>query len=224
MVVMGRDENSANPNLNRTPVYSELVSLSDEALLASLRDGHSDALAVLFDRYCRLVMSIALRILRDAGEAEDLVQSIFLEIFRSAAHFDPAKGTAKVWILHYAYHRGFNRRQYLNLRGLYEPPQKLAPDESVAGAHAASLDVMESARTVRQALGKLDKAQRRTLELAFYEGLTMHEIAERTHESFHSVRHHYYRGLEKLRSILRDASDDSLNSTSAIKGMHHVQS
>jgi RNA polymerase sigma-70 factor (ECF subfamily) len=222
---MGRTEVTGNLNSEQTLMYNELVSLSDEDLLTSLRDGHNDALAVLFDRYCRLVMSIALRILRDAGEAEDLVQSVFMEIFRSAAQFDPAKGTAKVWIIQYAYHRGFNRRQYLNLRGLYDPAQKLAAaDGSIPSSNLASLDPMESARAVRQALAQLNRAQKRTLELAFYEGLTMNEIAERTHESFHSVRHHYYRGLEKLRSILHKTTEDSLESTSAIKGLHHVQS
>lgn len=65
-----------------------------------------------------------------------------------------------------------------------------------------SLGTLESARALQQAFGCLSKLQKKTLELAFYEGLTMHEIAQITGESFNSVRHHYYRGLEKLRSIL----------------------
>src|SRR5580692_3198028 len=100
--------------------YAELGKLNDEALMLRLQLGHHDALAVLFDRYHLLVMTIALRILRDAGEAEDLMQAVFLEVFRSSAQFDSAKGTTKVWLLQYAYHRSFNRRHYLSLRGLYE--------------------------------------------------------------------------------------------------------
>src|SRR5258707_6691649 len=107
--------------------YGELARLSDEALMLHLSAGHHDALAVLFDRYHRLVMNVALRILRDSNEAEDLMQSVFLEIFRSAAQFDAAKGTTKIWILQYAYHRSFNRRQYLNLRWRYERPQEAYP-------------------------------------------------------------------------------------------------
>ena len=87
--------------------------------MGHLQDGCNDALAVLFDRYYRLVLSIALKIVRDPGEAEDVMQTVFLEIFRSAAQFDPAKGTTKVWILQYAYHRAINRKQHLNARKFY---------------------------------------------------------------------------------------------------------
>jgi DNA-directed RNA polymerase specialized sigma24 family protein len=78
--------------------YAELAKVDDETVMRHLQLGQRDALAVLFDRYHRLVMNIASRILRDAGEAEDLMQSVFLEIFRSAAQFDPAKGTTRVWL------------------------------------------------------------------------------------------------------------------------------
>ena len=215
----------AKPNFHCGPrVYDELVPLPDEALMACLREGHCDALAVLFDRYHRLVLSVALRILRDSGEAEDLMQSVFLEILRSAAQFDPAKGTTKVWILQYTYHRSFNRRQYLNLRGIYERPEEsvLAGRTSASG-YAMSLGVLESARAVRQALGHLNKEQRRILELAFYEGFTMHEIAERTGGSFDSVRHHYYRSLEKLRCVLCDSPDTHLKPSSPKERVPHVQ-
>src|SRR5271157_352900 len=88
--------------------------------MKQLQTGCNDALAVLFDRYHRLVLSIALKIVRDPGEAEDVMQAVFLEIFRSAAQFDPAKGSTKVWMLQYAYHRAINRRQHLNARNFYD--------------------------------------------------------------------------------------------------------
>ena len=208
----------------KTP-YAQLALMSDNALMAQLKEGNGDALAVLFDRYHRLVMKVAIRILRDMGEAEDLMQSVFLDIFRSASRFDPAKGTTKVWMLQCAYHRGFNRRQYLNLRGIYLRPEEsiLTRKDAVIG-HTRSLDALESARAIKQALGHLNKAQRTALELAYYEGLTMHEIAERTGESFDSVRHHYYRGLEKLRSILCGAPDARLKSSSPEEPIPNVQS
>src|SRR6516164_4553558 len=78
--------------------------LSDESVMEQLRQGHPDALPVLFDRFYRLVLKIALRILRDKGEAEDVTQDIFLEIFNKADQFDRSRGTAKIWILQYAYH------------------------------------------------------------------------------------------------------------------------
>ena len=88
--------------------------------MVQLQDGVNDALAVLFERYQRLVFSIALKIVRDRGEAEDVTQNVFLEIYRSVAQFDPPKGTTKVWLLQYAYHRAFNRKQSLNARNFYD--------------------------------------------------------------------------------------------------------
>lgn len=204
--------------------YRELAREPDEALMLRLSAGHHDALAVLFDRYHRLVLNIALRILRDSSEAEDLMQSVFLEIFRSAAQFDAAKGTTKIWILQYAYHRSFNRRQYLNLRGIYERPEESAPAQKLLTTSSTqSLGVLESARLVQQALSRLTKTQKEIMEFAFYEGLTMREIAERTNESFDSVRHHYYRGLEKLRSMLCQEPGAKRGAISS-EGMAHVKS
>ena len=170
--------------------------------MLQLQQGDGDALAVLFDRYNRLIISIALRILRDAGESEDLMQSVFLEIFRSAAQFDPNKGTAKVWILQYAYHRSFNRRQYLNRRGNYDDPQEIEVLAVMASKpYSRTLDSMELKRTLEEAMGRLSPEQRIIFELVFNEGLTMKEVAKRIGKSFDSVRHQYYRGMEMLRSI-----------------------
>jgi RNA polymerase sigma-70 factor (ECF subfamily) len=73
--------------------------MTDEDVMEQLRNGQPDALPTLFDRFHRLVLKIALRILRDPAEAEDVMQDIFLEIFNKADQFDPAKGSAKTWIL-----------------------------------------------------------------------------------------------------------------------------
>lgn len=195
---------SENNALNDSE-FVDLAHLPDEVLIVRLRDGDHEALTVLFDRYHRMVRSIAFRILRDAGEAEDLMQSVFLGILRSPAQFDPAKGTAKIWILQFAYNQAFNRRRYLNLRGMYSDQNDPALAERDSRYNHRSLYRTETTWAVKEALGALRRSQREILEYAFYEGLTMREIAERTQKTFHSVRHDYYRGLEKLRCILDDA-------------------
>jgi RNA polymerase sigma-70 factor (ECF subfamily) len=206
------------------PLYPELVPLADEALMAYLQSGHPDALAVLFDRYHRLVLSIALRILRDPAEAEDVMQSVFLEIFQSVAQFDASKGTTKIWILQYAYHRSFSRRRYLDLRGLSEYAGERLPPKTPADAMTVGAFVgLERAHLVQEALKHLSKTQRNTLELAFFEGLTMMEISQRTGESFDSVRHHYYRALRKLRLLLCDSSVSAAESSSPEGEVVHVQ-
>lgn len=91
----------------------ELPNLSDEELMQQVSIGRHDALTVLFDRYHRLVFDVAVRIVRDPGEAEEVVQVVFLDIFRAVANFDSAKGILKVWILQYAYHRALHRKRHL---------------------------------------------------------------------------------------------------------------
>jgi RNA polymerase sigma-70 factor, ECF subfamily len=204
--------------------YAELAKLTDETVMLHLQQGHHNALAVLFDRYHRLVTTIAARILRDAGEAEDLMQAVFLAVFRSSAQFDPAKGSTKVWLLQYAYHRSFNRRHYLTLRGLYEHPSTGEGEfEPALARNSKSHLAMESSHLVKEALGSLNGVQRRVLKLAFYEGLTMREIAEKTGESFDSVRHSYYRGLEKLRTLLCRERESGLDPSSPGERVPHAK-
>jgi RNA polymerase sigma-70 factor, ECF subfamily len=185
--------------------FSSLKSLSDEVLMAHIEAGDGDALAVVFDRYHRLVFNVAFKILRNAAEAEDVLQTVFMEIYCNAVQFNRAKGTIKMWLLQYAYHRSFNRKRYLNVRSFehtaeFVVAEKNCPEEFFL--NSGSLNLAERRLLVRQALGTLSEYQRRTLELAFFQGLSTHEISERTGESVGNVRHHYYRGLSKLRTLL----------------------
>src|SRR6266478_4041364 len=99
--------------------WSKLQEVSDPELVQELISGNDDGLAVIVDRYQRLVFSVAFRIVKDEGEAEDVVQTVFMDIFKRAEQFDPARGTLKVWILQYAYSRSINRRHYLEQRQFY---------------------------------------------------------------------------------------------------------
>ena len=184
--------------------YVELERLSDDQLMASMQAGCDDALAVLFDRYHRLVLSIALKIVRDRGEAEDVMQNVFLDIFRAVRQFDPSKGSTKVWIFQYAYHRAISRRQYLSTRSFYvQESEQAIEDHLTAGDFGlGKLSPEELRQLLKQGLATLNEAQRRVIELASFEGLSMKEIADRMEESVANVRNHYYRGLQKLRSFI----------------------
>jgi RNA polymerase sigma-70 factor (ECF subfamily) len=191
------------------PSFVELKGQSDGELMAHLQAGCNDALAVLFDRYHRLVLSIALKIVRDPGEAEDVMQNVFLDILRSVAQFDPAKGTTKVWVLQYAYHRAINRKQHLNVRQFYnqtsidEVETRLPGTASPLGGFAPH----ELRHLIRQGLATVSSAQKRVIELVSYDGLSMQEIANKTGDTLVNVRHHYYRGLEKLRSFIGNSGE-----------------
>lgn len=188
--------------------YSELKKLSDEDLIEVLKQGQRDALAVLFDRYHRLVMSIALKILRNAAEAEDMMQEVFFEIYRSVGNFDPKKGITKRWILLYATHRSLNRRCYLNRRKYFDS-QGIddVEAEEVASSPSAwgGLTMEECSRLIEQGMAGLTEKQRETLRLEYFQGYLLSEIANHMNESLHNVRHHHYRGLRKLRMILESS-------------------
>jgi RNA polymerase sigma-70 factor, ECF subfamily len=191
------------------PAIAELKILGDAELMGHLRAGCNDALSILFDRYHRLVLSIALKIVRDPGEAEDVMQTVFLEIFRSVAQFDPAKGTTKVWILQYAYHRAINRRQHLSARNFYnqtnlENVENRLPETA---SPLGRLTQSELKHLLRQGLATLSAPQKRVIELASSSGLSIKEISAKTGDSSVNVRHHYYRGLQKLRAFVGQTAE-----------------
>jgi RNA polymerase sigma-70 factor (ECF subfamily) len=185
--------------------FAELQILSDEQLMVHVKAGHDDALAVLFDRYHRLVLSIGFKILRDLGEAEDLAQTVFIEISRVAGQFDPLRGTTKVWLLQYAYHRSINRRRYLLRRDFYaQTDLEEASRRSQLGRSSAEgvFGSVEARKMLGPAIAELSAAQRKTIQMAYFEGLTVREISEKTGESIMNVRHNYYRGLCRLRRLI----------------------
>jgi RNA polymerase sigma-70 factor (ECF subfamily) len=202
-----------DPGSRRLP-WSELQEASDLELVRQLISGNDDALAVIVDRYQRLVFSIALGIVKDEGEAEDLVQTVFVDIFKRAEQYDPSRGTLKVWLLQYAYSRSINRRHYLEHRQFYS---QIEVDEVVSlgfstGAHRSNgMSTAEVSHLIDQALGSLNAKQQTAITLVYFQGLTLEEAAEQTGETLPALRHHYYRGLMKLREFI--GSNRSLQKT-----------
>jgi RNA polymerase sigma-70 factor (ECF subfamily) len=177
---------------------------SDESLLNQICTGDHEALAALFERYARLTRSVAVRILRDTAEAEDLVQDLFLYIQRKCGIFDSAKSSARSWIVQMAYHRALDRRRYLKSREFYAQPHFPANGAQVVGKPTTESDYSADAVFGRNGLDKVVNAlsadQRETLRLHFFEGYTLVEISEKLGQPLGNVRHHYYRALERLRT------------------------
>jgi RNA polymerase sigma-70 factor, ECF subfamily len=186
---------------------SSLAEVSDESLLAQSHIGEGEALAILFQRYGRLLRTIAARILKDAAEAEDLVQDLFLYIHRKCVMFDSSKSSARSWIVQMAYHRAIERRRYLVTRQFYVHAEGQSSAEQVVGVSTMESDYSAEAVFGRNGLGKVVEAlsedQRETLRLHFFEGYTLAEISEKLGQPRGNVRHHYYRGLDRLRKEMR---------------------
>jgi len=173
-------------------------------LLSRLVEGDCDALDRLFRRYAILIRSIGKRILRDDAEAEDLVQEVFLHLVRRSSAFDLRKGSARSWIVQNIYYRAINRRRYLSSRHQLFVTAPKAPVD--LAARAADYDCSESAifegALVREILKRLTPEQFETMRLFFFEGYTLAEISENLGQPLGNVRHHYYRGLNRLRARL----------------------
>jgi RNA polymerase sigma-70 factor (ECF subfamily) len=184
---------------------------TDEELVADLPASDPDALTVLYERHSGMIFRIARRILRNDAEAEDAVQQVFLDMFRAAEQFDPDKGSLKSWLLMFAYHRTFNSRRQLRTHGFYQCDNiEELPQQLIQGASCPlSLGPTEAIILVEQVLKLIQPRQRRAIELTFYEGLTAEQASEVTGESVRVVRHNLYRGLEKLRAVLRTKSPEA---------------
>ena len=187
----------------QSPVAEKVAASgqSDEEAIARLQARDSNALNLLFDRYARLVLSIALRILRDHGEAEEVVQDVFFYVYQKASLFDPARGSGKAWIVQIAFHRALDGKAHLSRRGFYVGTDIDPLHDTLLGHSDLEQEVGSGMNRVllERAFEDLPEIQRRTLNLFYFQGLELREISERLNEPLGNVRHHFYRGLEKLR-------------------------
>ena len=179
---------------------------SDEELMARICNGDTDALGILFRRYARIVRGVAYKVLRDTSEADDMVQDLFLLVRRLCKTFDSSKGPARFWILQMAHHRAIGRRRYLTSRYFYthqdldEVDDKLRDQAAPYGLHSDLIQVtIEQREALQIAFRELSENQRDTIRLYFFEGYSFEEIAAELQQTRGNVKHHYFRGLEKLR-------------------------
>jgi RNA polymerase sigma-70 factor, ECF subfamily len=180
--------------------------LDDETLMTHVQAGDREALGALFDRYSRLMFGVASRILKDVSEAQELVQDIFVNLFcKKGQDFNSARSSFRSWLIRLVYCRAFDRRDYLNARRFYDSYEIGEVVESIPAKY--SLENQAQAKELRglleQALSELNHRQRRTLELFFFEGHSLTEISAQLDEPLGNIRHHYYRGLDKLRQVIK---------------------
>jgi RNA polymerase sigma-70 factor, ECF subfamily len=178
--------------------------ITDEAVMAQICEGSREALAILFRRYARLVRTVAMRVLRDTSEADDLLQDVFLFVDRNCSIFDSSKASLRSWVVQMTYHRAIDRKRYLNSRHFYtrldiDGIADIAQPHSQGREEEAHVDSLVGNTHVQVLLDSLTEDQRNTLTLHFFEGYTFAEISSKLNQSPGNIRNHYYRGLEKLR-------------------------
>ena len=183
---------------------------SDDELMDGVASGDLAALGQVYDRYSRLVFSVAVRVLNDRQLAEDVVQEVFLRLWRRPASFDPARGRFVTWLMSVTRNRALDEwRRSARRRRLEEQESDPIGSQLVAQDRAddpeLGLALAELRRAVRTAMTRLPAAQRRVLELAYFGGLTQVEIAERTGDPLGTVKTRIRLGMRKLRDLLTDS-------------------
>lgn len=176
------------------------------ALVARLRFGDAEALGRLHDLTLGRLYAVALRVLRDPLDAEEVVSDVLLQVWRQADSYCPERGAVLAWMQTLAWTRSVDRMRRLRRHRACEPLPPESPDPAYASDEAAPaaamLDRLVNAHRVRTALAGLSPAQRRVLTLAFGEDLSHPEIARRTGWPLGTVKSHARRGLAALRAAL----------------------
>jgi RNA polymerase sigma-70 factor (ECF subfamily) len=181
----------------------------DHRALRRMADGDSVGLGALYDRHGRAVYSLALRILGDESDAEEVTQDVFAQAWRRAAQYDESRGTVAAWLLVMARTRAIDRFRARRVR----PEGRVQADDGftlqqlpATGPDVASeLLAVERGQRVRRALEALPLLQRVAIELAYFEGLSQREIAERLEQPLGTVKTRMRLGLLKLRDALVEA-------------------
>ena len=196
----GMSPGSPNPE---SPDQRERV---DARLVQRIAGGDREAMAELYDRFSAPLYGTALRVLRDPGDAQDVVHDSFVMLWEKAASFEAARGSAFAWAVTLVRNRAIDRLRMRRRRAELlsaAVPDDLGYDETApmsAGGEAAAVD--DEARAIRAAVAALPLEQMRAVELAFFGGLTQEEIARKLAEPLGTVKARIRRGLLKLRDSL----------------------
>jgi RNA polymerase sigma-70 factor, ECF subfamily len=174
----------------------------DTELLRRIGAGDVEAIGELYDRYAPMLFPLALRIVRDRAEAEDVVHDAFVTVADRAGQYAAERGSVAAWVVTLVRNLSIDRTRRRDRRGsltrdvlAHEPAEKVADPETLALG-------MTDREKVRRALASLPEAQRTTLEIAFYEGLSYPEIAARENVPLGTIKSRAARALAALREAL----------------------
>ena len=190
-----------------TPAANHEVS-PDPTLVHRLIQKDVNAFEQLYDRHSRLVYAVVLRILQQAGTAEEVVQDVFLQLWRNAAQYSEERGPFVPWLLTLARNRALDtlRLKSERQRRREDQTEELPPVTTAAPEYEKALDEKRVAAKVRALMGDLLPKQKKAIELAYFEGLSHTEIAEALKEPLGTVKSWIRNGLMRLKEGLQATS------------------
>ncbi len=175
---------------------------SDEELLKRIALGDEDALVTLYDRYGRLVYSLAYQVLQDHQLAEEVTQDVFTRVWQAAASFDPTKSRFTTWLTSITRNRAIDILRRRRVRGLTGPGEAELNTAITRADERLSPEYHLEALAVREALRQLPPDQRQVVELAYFNGMTQREIAEHLSIPLGTVKTRMRLAMMKLRHLL----------------------
>jgi len=177
----------------------------DERLILKVAQGDRAAFITLYDRFSTPLYSLAIKMLANETEAQDLLQEVFLSVWNKAETYRAQRGSAFSWVVAQLRNRAIDRIRSRRRRGelLEANAPELEPTSSATTSSAENCDLGERAREVRSALGQLSDEQRQVLRLAYFDGLTQSEIADRLEEPLGTIKARAQRGMARMRTILK---------------------
>lgn len=183
-------------------------SVKTSALLPAVAGGDVEAFEELYDRYSSTLYALLIRILANAEDAQEVLQETFVKAWTSATMFDSLRGSEVAWLISIARSRGIDRLRARRIRVDREDEagREISTVSGFVDRSNGADKAIQSEQTVavRGALAELPDAQRRALELAYFEGLSQSEIAERLHEPLGTVKTRMQLGMKKLRDRLQE--------------------
>ena len=174
-------------------------------LLHEIARGSEEGLSRLYDRYSKLVYSLALAILRDPRDAEEALQEVFLQVWKQARRYDSGKSTVYQWLMRLTRSRAIDRTRARNFSRRRDAETTLAPADGIASREASQLDAylaMERGETVRRLLTRITPAQQQVMHLAYFLGHTQQEIARQLEIPLGTVKTRMRDALRALHGLL----------------------
>lgn len=186
---------------------ASLQPVPDAALVERMMAGDESALSTLYDRYSGMLFAMLLRILKDSSAAEEILQDLFLQLWRNPGRFDASRGSLPAWLLVIGRNRAISRLRSRDRREMQEDDEGFSmealPSPGNIEDEASRAQLVER---LRSAMATLPAEQREAVELAYFEGMTQTEIAERTRSPLGTVKSRVRTAMQSLKQLFDDGT------------------